>query len=584
MNFIQIRTIGEVALHSTINSSVGALYDVPVDSLGIPCIPISTLLEECGVHLPPDVKIGYAHPTGYMSLVKHANSLNENISNCIPTIRSYFLNERFIPEKMCNIRSLKPGQVLNAYIFFDEKDRDYINKELEKITHIGVTDGQITGEVSLKLTKLDLTDKRTPILHKKCVYTSIDVFYLLLTPTCFYRPYADETMTASFIPGSIICADIMKSLKNESIDWDNLIFSNAYLSAGGRRLLPTPNCVSVIKLDKEQVRYRLAPGKDPRIIEQDKNLYDTYTNEKHDSLLHYTAPEIEYVLSNDSKLYEALSPGQLFLGTIHGPDADIRKIAAYLAKNPLASIGTQKEEGFGEAYRIISRVNEEKIPEKYFQKSFDVCCVSNTMILNEKGLTTCRAEDLLKEIEYVLGVSGKLRLVGRYTEIFHDYTRNLSYDEDRTVVRCFAKGSILRIEVIGEPIDISPIKHCFIGERTQEGYGEIYSWPAKGEYYRLGEKIVLPKYDVSLSETPRNIVLGAFMATAVITNILKKKVYALAAIDRDEYESGHCVDDLVPVEILEMLRDQYNPLLSIDEMRNWYIDALKGDKSNGQKA
>ena len=583
MNMIQIKTIGEVALPSTINSSVGYLYDIPTDDLGIPYLPLSTVFETNGYHIS-EARLGFAHPDGYMSLVRNASILKENIPNCLPMIRSCFLNERFLPEKMSNIRSLKAGQVLNAHIFFEEKNREAIADALAQITHIGISDGAITGEVSVKLISSGDEGGNTPALSAKCSYASLDISYLLRTPTCFHTPYDDGSTTASYIPGRIIRDELMKNLKGASVDWEGMIFSNAYLSMDGQRLMPTPICVSVVKLDKEQLRYRLAPGKDPRITEQDKGLDDTYTNECHKHLTRYASPETERILSTDGTMYDALCSGQLFMGTIYGSDADIRAVAAYLSQNPVTNIGKLREEGFGEVFCSICRANEKEIPEAYLQQSFDVCCVSNTLILNDKGMSTCRAEDLLNEIEYTLGVSGKLRIAGKYTGVYHDYSRNSRWNEDRNVVRCFAKGSILRLEVIGDPIDISPIRHCFIGERTREGYGEICTWPARGEYYRLAEKVTLPRYNTSFRETPRNIILGARMTKSVITSILKSKVQALAAVDQSEYAAGAALEELIPAEILDMFREQYDPLLTSEEVSLWYSETLKGGHTREQNS
>ena len=583
MNMIQIKTIGEVALPSTMNSSMGYLYDIPTDDLGIPFLPISTIFEDNGYQFP-DVRLGFAHPDGYMSLVRNANILKENIPNCVPKISSYFLNERFVPDRMCNIRSLKAGQILNANIFFEEKDREAINKALTQITHIGVSDGAITGEVSVKLISQEQGHDHAPALSAKCRYASLDISYLLRTPACFHAPFADGSTTTSYIPGSTIRGELMQNLEHTSINWDALVFSNAYICMNGQRLMPTPVCVSVVKLDKEQLRYRLAPGKDPRITEQDKGLDDTYTNTCHKHLTRYAAPETEHILSKEGVMYDALCSGQIFMGTIYGSDADIRTIAAYLSRNPITNMGTLREEGFGEVYRSICQANEKEIPAQSLQQSFDVCCASHTLILNDKGMPTCRAEDLLAEIEYVLGVSGKLRIVGKYTGVYHDFSQNHLWKEDRGVVRCFSKGSILRLEVIGEPIDVFPIQHCFIGERTREGYGEICTWPARGEYYRLAEKVLIPRYDVYAKEPPRNIILGSRMAKDVITAILKEKVQALAAVDQSEYAAGNTLEALIPTELLDMLRDQYDPILTSEEVGLWYRDMLKGGQEREQNS
>lgn len=581
MNMIQIKILGEVALPSTMNSSMGYLYDIPTDDLGIPYLPLSTIFETNGYQIP-GVKLGFAHPDGYMSMVRNANILKENIPNCVPMIRSYFLNEHLLTDRMCNIRSLKVGQILNAHIFFEEEEREAISNTLEQITHIGVSDGVITGEVSVKLISSELGDVNAPVLSSKCSYASLDISYLLRTPTCFHTPFDDGSTTASYIPGSAVQAELMQNMKNTSINWDELVFSNAYIATNGQRLLPTPICVSVVKLDKEQLRYRLAPGKDPRITEQDKGLDDTYTNECHKHLMRYSVPETEHILSKDGVMYDALCPGQLFMGTIYGSDADIRAIAAYLARNPITNMGKLQEEGFGEVFRMICKANEKEIPARCLQQSFDVCCVSNTLILNDKGMPTCRAEDFLAEIEHILGVSGKLRITGKYTGVYHDFSRNHQWNEDRNAIRCFAKGSILRLEVIGDPIDISSIRHCFLGERTNEGYGEICTWPARGQYYRLAEKVMIPRYDVYSRETPRNIILGARMTKSVITAILKSKVQTLAAVDRSEYAAGTPLEDLIPTELLDMFRDQYDPLLTSEEVSLWYQEMLKGGLDHEQ--
>lgn len=579
MYIIQIKTIGEVALPTTMNSSVGYLYDIPTDDLGIPYLPVSVLYEKLKNQFP-NLRLGLAHPDGYMSFVRNAYILKENIPNCLPMISSYFLNERFIQEKMCNIRSLKAGQTLNSHIFFEEKDEKEIKKALEEIKHIGISYGKITGEVSVKLINQKNEDENKVELSPKCTYSSLDISYFLQAPTCFYTPFADGASTTSYIPASDIKNELMENMNCDSIDWEEITFSNAYIAMNGQRLLPTPICVSVVKLDKEELRYRLAPGKNPKITEQDKGLEDTYTNECHKHLTRYVAPEREHILSKDGQLYDALSSGQLFIGRIYASDDDIRKIAKYISQNSITNIGTLRNEGGGEVLRTIYQINEDEIPEVCLQQCFDVCCVSNTLILNEKGMYTCRAEDLLNEIEHILGVSGKLKIIGKYTNIHHDFSKNHKWNEDRGVTRCFAKGSILRVEVIGEAIDIFPIKHCFIGERTNEGYGEICTWPGRGQYYRLGKKVLLPRYNTFTKEKPRNMILGARMTKAVITSLLKSKVQALAAIDKEEYSEGLSLEEIMPTELLNMLRDLYDPLLTSQEVNNWYKEKLEGSVEN----
>ncbi len=278
--------------------------------------------------------------------------------------------------------------------------------------------------------------------------------------------------------------------KNDKIDLDRLICSNAYISSGTMRMLPTPICVSVVKLDKEELRYRLAPGKDPSIAEQDIVLPGTYTEGVQDHLVRYTSPLTEHIVADDENVYDALSAGQIFSGTICGTDEEIRAIADFINNNSLTHLGNLTLDGFGSVYRRADRLHEAGIPSEVMASCFDVCCVSDTLIINDMGMPSCRVEDLLAEIEYKLGVFGKLKIVGKYISVCQDCRKNSEWGVERADARCFAAGSVLRLETADEPLDISVILHCFIGERNSIGYGEIAAYPAKGQYYRLAEKTV----------------------------------------------------------------------------------------------
>ena len=192
--------------------------------------------------------------------------------------------------------------------------------------------------------------------------------------------------------------------------------------------------------DREQLRYRLAPGKDPLLTEQDAGLEDTFATGIQEHLTRYTVPATGPYLAKDGQAHETIAEGQAFRGTVYGPDAAIRQIAESVSRFPVAQLGMLTEEGLGEVYFRIPAVKEAAIPAEQLSRCFDVCCLSDTLILNDRGVPGCRAEDLLSEIEYVLGCPGKLRIIGKYTAVHEDCSRNPGWQEDRTVVRCLAKG------------------------------------------------------------------------------------------------------------------------------------------------
>lgn len=323
----------------------------------------------------------------------------------------------------------------------------------------------------------------------------------------------------------------------------------------------------------------LPEGSELEIIEGGSHVVfyeEPYYRDFQEHLTQYTVPETKYYLSEKGEMYEAMTEGQAFRGTIYGPDSAIRQIVDYISKFPVMQIGTLSEEGFGEVYAKITAVKEAEIPGEKLSRCFDVCCISDTLILNDRGMPTCRVEDLLSEIEHVLDVHGKLRVTGKYTAIQKDYTWNERCREDQSVVRCFAMGSILRLESMGEPMDISRITHCFIGERNGEGYGELTAWPARGEYYRLAKKVIPNHYEHPGQATYRDFIFGAQMTGEVINEMIKGRVSGMGIQDREELEAGISPEEMVPLELLHMIRELYNPVLEEKQLVQWYRDGLMG--------
>ena len=74
------------------------------------------------------------------------------------------------------------------------------------------------------------------------------------------------------------------------------------------------------------------------------------------------------------------------------------------------------------------------------------------------------------------------------------------------------------------------------------------------------------------------------MTKSVITAILRSKVQALAAVDQSEYAAGAALEELIPAEILDMFREQYDPLLTSEEVSLWYREKLKGGHTREQNS
>ena len=576
MYTIQIRTIGEVALKSDIDTNPGYRYDVPLDTYGVPYIPLYKLVD-FQKEYDIDVKLGFAYPDGYPGIINAAGNLHKVIPNSTNFVQKIYTTERFIEDKQYSIRTINPELVFEGNVDFDKKYFREVKEALSKVKRIGIIDDGITGEVRISIKKTPLLNTESIALDSKCQYESLEISYMTYTPTCLYAPYEDGDKTYKYISGDVIRKSMYEIGKSGDIDFSGMVFSNAYLSYDKVRLLPSPICASVVKLDKEELRYRLSDGKDYSKVEQDAKLGDAYTVEYDKQLMRYASPRTTRITVDDKNTYDALAPGQIFKGFIYGTDKQIRKGARLIANVPFINIGRFTNEGFGSIYQYVAKANEKELSSEIYSRRFDVLCVSDVYLINDKGMNVVSADDLLREIEYTLGVSNCLEIQGKYTEVYFDHTYNQKWNSNNPVNRCIKKGSIIRVCVKDEPVEISRILHCFIGERTSIGYGEIIVYPAKDSYYRRAQEIDVTLYDTEFGNTIRDTIIGTSLMEGVLTSYSREIVKNLAIIDKQEYRKGILFDKLVPIEVLKRIKNLYIPHISVKVLIQWYKEELIDD-------
>lgn len=118
------------------------------------------------------------------------------------------------------------------------------------------------------------------------------------------------------------------------------------------------------------------------------------------------------------------------------------------------------------------------------------------------------------------------------------------------------------------------------------------AYPARDQYYRVAEcieflaastpsgmdnkmfRLNLMKMLVSI----RAGHLGARMTHAVLDSVLRQRVEFLAMIDREDYKNGVSVSDLIPTEVLDMLKNLYDPELPDETLVEWYVAGLEEER------
>ena len=572
---IRIKLMGDVAFQNGMKLSEGFLYDVPVDPLGIPYIPLPELLPE---EIARNLRVGYAFPESYLGLVKEADSLTKLMPDIMPQIRSCFTGKRFYPEEGSWVRFLRAGQVFCASVYA-HSDFKALEAALASVTRLGIEKEGISGRVecSLSVGKPDRGHRTLPGCDLQC--DRLEYTLMPVTPMCILAPYANGVRTVTFVPGMIlrdtleISADAALAAKLR-----NMTFANAYISDGTERLLPLPLCMSLVKLDKRQLHYRLSSGKDPNRVEQDVSPGDAYARSFESSRITFTRPEAERILSREGRMYDALCTGQMFRGTIYGDDADLRELYAHLLAHPSLALGHLTREGFGQVYLKAELLPAEKLEAEYLARSFDVSCLSHALIMGRSGIPDTTAEGLLEEIERRLCAPGRLRIVGRYMNVHEDFSWNSRWGQEGPVVRCLAKGSVMRLETKdGLPVNIAPILHAFVGERTKDGYGEIMAFPALEGYYRAAETVAPEKYKMKLPLSFLWLHFSAKLTDQVIGRILKKRIQSLAVSDRGDVPAKEGADRPVPLDLLRFIRDRFDPTVSDELLALWYREGLEED-------
>ena len=576
---IQIQLKGEVAFETFSNQEVEYRCDVPTDELGIPYLPLIEILKRDvpSFVLPEHIEVGFARPDGYIDLLRQAGEICSRIPNGKNRIRYLFTNEHFDPETGIHMRSLKSGQIFYAPLHVKDKELETVDRFLKYLTHAGVREKGITGEISCRACELPDSRRKSFSTSELLNYSALNYSLVLLAPTSIDAPYDDGDKTYPYIPGSELREALLAWQTDSCLKagLPKMRFSNAYIAGKGARLLPVPMCMSVVKLDKEQLRYRLASGKDPDKVEQDVGLDGAFGDRFDQHCMQYVKPVVKRVISSSGVLYDALSEGQVFKGTIYGTDEQLRAAAAWIEKNPFLHLGALREEGYGQAYIVLDDMRESRLPMEVLSTCFDVSCLSHTLLYTDEGMPGTRPEDFLRELEYVTGMPGAFEIVGRYTNVYNDYKNCFGWPGDGPVTRCLKAGSVLRIRTKnGKAADISSILHTFIGENTRDGYGEIMAWPATEVYYRIAKEVVPRIYDINYEPLLRGMHLSARRVHEGLTTLFRYHVMALGMIDAADAAGGKAEEFRVPVEILSILRDRYDPEIDMEILEGWYREGL----------
>ena len=101
------------------------------------------------------------------------------------------------------------------------------------------------------------------------------------------------------------------------------------------------------------------------------------------------------------------------------------------------------------------------------------------------------------------------------------------------------------------------------------------AYPSKNQYYRVARYEVPEKYTKQFPLSIQSAQIGARLINMVVMKVLESHVRGLARADREEYLNGVDADTLIPMELLSVLKERYDPGMDQETMIRWYKDELE---------
>ncbi len=469
------------------------------------------------------------------------------------------------------IRVVKKGLVFEADVVIDgdEKLETDFENCCKILNHMGMSRTRGYGEVKLSVIKRKKNDNREdgsdvgetlPHSHndKDCFEYSIT----LLEPVICKSINGGEAETLDYIDGGKILGLIAGKFRGAGIEFKDfmdkgeLFCSNAYIAHNGKRCKEVPATYYSIKNNKENFIDRVYENDANKEEYKDKQLNSMkhcYVIEAADGSLieksvsteeryHHSRPEDKSIgraredKNGESKFYQMASicAGQTFKGYITGSKEQIKIIAGLMKDGDIVYMGYSKLSEYGKV-----RINDCKLVKTEGTvltacSEFIVKLESPVIIYNDNATYSTDVKDLLDEINAYLNIKGNVSDVKRYVNYATVGGFNVTWGMRKPTIEVFDKGTVLHYKLNGATDINIPVKF-YVGERVEEGYGEVSVIPvsANGAYTRN-----LAVGEIKESEKKKPVCDEGGIVKNICDRLFAEyvKVQAVKAADKEEID------------------------------------------------
>lgn len=411
------------------------------------------------------------------------------------------------------MRVADKGLVFIAGVDMDLAYREALEKCCAVFRHIGVSRTRGLGEINVLLLgeagnenkKAVMKGEQREIELPHAVYEEgteiLEYQFQLEEPVICKSVNGEEGKTLDYIEGSKILGVLIENadIRKEFLDLVSsaeLFCSNAYISESGIRYTEVPAYIFSVKNDDSHYVNKLyaepvAVKENGLQLNRMKHCY-VYVDEeqklyrksvKTEERYHHSRPEDKSIGraaakgGGNSQFYQmsSIEAGQAFQGFIAGTVEQIKAVYDILAKKTEYYIGYARSSEYGKVRLRITGVKKKPEPQIQKVKAFCVKLDAPAIVYNKNAFYSTDADDLIEEINAVLGIpqdkldlqSGIKRHI-RYTTL-GGY--NTTWNCPKPVIAAFDKGTSIFYTLKEETaLSIPPI--LLIGERVQEGFGE----------------------------------------------------------------------------------------------------------------
>lgn len=425
--------------------------------------------------------------------------------------------------------------------------------------------------------------------------------YFLWADTKLLFPQSSNRVTETYVPGTNLMGFLSwEYQKQGGMDFSlfqngRVQFKNAYISDGSHRFRPACAGYFVDKDLESSVCYNYIKEPEQEVVPETKNnilvkrvslagayVYNSFENGRETEELQVISTDTEWnshIRRNGERaLYQfsSIQDRQCFAGEIVGEAEDLKKIVELFPNDGIFRLGRSSSTQYGSLSMLNIHVERYKKKESTLSRKFMLEFVSPVLLFNKKTLTIQATESLLKqELAHCLGIQPDEIEISKQGYLYRTYGGfNRKWQMNKMQVQAFDKGTSLLIE-LKNPISLDWLNTQMIGERTTEGFGELYAVDYEQMRSQYKKKLSSGRKSMAEKRQLQGVELSQGKKDELISQIAKRLIKEQLILNAMQRANKHKLTNATTIGKLDLLLDQCNTWQEFLQQILWIKDKEK---------